>query len=92
MMIGYIALYGLSVVMFFFLVGVLMLPAVIIAFPIAIYKVWAIVMKPVEKKTGKILLLLITYLAYVYLTYRLDTYISWSKEGNLKTYLSFFGF
>ncbi|WP_416825273.1 hypothetical protein [Ectobacillus polymachus] len=61
-----------------------MLPVVIIAFPI--------VMKPVENKIGKILLLLITYLTYVYLTYRLDTYISWSKEGNLKTYLSLFGF
>lgn len=39
--IGYIALYGLSVVMFFFFNGVIPLPIVVIGFPyLDIYRSW----------------------------------------------------
>ena len=92
MMVGYAVFYSVSVAMFFFLIGAFMLPVVVIAFPILLYKVWEKVMRPIENKVGKILLLIISYIIYMYITYRLDSYVSWSKEGNLRSYLSLFGF
>jgi hypothetical protein len=90
-LIGYIALYGLSVVLFFFAIGAILLPLVVIGFAFFIYFVWRKVLKPMENKKAKVLLLVSNYLLYAYSTYRMDSYISWSEDGNLDIYLSWLG-
>ncbi|MCM3588884.1 hypothetical protein M3182_24990 [Mesobacillus maritimus] len=91
-LIGYIGSYAISVVLFFFAIGALLLPIVVIGFPILFFLVWKKVLKPIKSKTAKALLLIPNLLLYAYSTYRMDSYISWSEDGNLDIYLSWMGF
>lgn len=92
-LVGYVLLYSFSVFMFYFLIGVFTLPVVVLGTPVILYLIWAKMKKTVKKYTFvNIMLLAISVFTYCYITYRLDTYMSWSSEGNFRYYLPLFGF
>jgi len=68
-----------------------MLPIVVIGFPFVIFVLWKKVLIPVENKLVKTIILVVHYLIFAIITYQLDSYISWSEDGNLDIYLSWLG-
>lgn len=90
MLLGYGIYYIVSVVLFFFAIGALLLPIGVLGFPILIYIVWKRILKHAENKTIKLLFLVGTYMLFIFITYMLDS-ISWNEGGNLAIYLSLLG-
>ncbi|MFE4522353.1 hypothetical protein ACFRCQ_09385 [Cytobacillus firmus] len=90
MLLGYGIYYTVSVVLFFFAIGALLLPIGVFGFPILIYIVWKRILKHSENKLLKISFLLGTYMLFIFITYMLDG-ISWNEGGNLAIYLSWLG-
>ncbi|OMF60903.1 hypothetical protein BK139_08530 [Paenibacillus sp. FSL R5-0490] len=90
MLLGYGIYYIVSVVLFFFAIGALLLPIGVFGFPILIYIVWKRILKHAENKTLKIVFLLGAYMVFIFITYILDS-ISWNEGGNLAMYLSWLG-
>lgn len=88
-MVGFVIAYVLSVVMFFFFIGVITLPIVIIGFPIGIYILWSIVLKTASNRLVNYLLLIGSLILYIFAVIQLDA-VSWSEKGNLSYYLEFF--
>ncbi|MGY6211074.1 hypothetical protein ACXEO8_13895 [Cytobacillus firmus] len=90
MLLGYGIYYIVSVVLFFFAIGALLLPIGVFGFPILIYIVWKRILKHAENKILKISFLLGAYMLFIFITYILDS-ISWNEGGNLAIYLSWLG-
>lgn len=88
MLYGYVLAYGASVIMMYLFLGIFMLPLVIIVFPFALFHVWKNTTKTIQNKTIKIVVLLIAYGVYGYLTYEMNFSMSWSDDGNLAFYLN----
>lgn len=87
--VGFVMAYLLSVAMFYFLIGIVALPIVVIGFPVGIYFLWSSVLKPVTNKIGKYIILVFSYILYAYMLIKLDA-ASWSEAGNFDYYMSIF--
>jgi hypothetical protein len=86
--IAFVEFYLLSAVSQFLGVGLLLLPGVMISFPICIFLLWNHSLKTVDKTTGKYITLIISYLIYIILMIRLDQILPWTEEGNVKSLIS----
>lgn len=90
LMVVFALAYFSSVVLFFFLIGALILPLVVLATPFAIFYLWKGTAKKMDNKFVKYAFLLISYGIFVYLLIQLDS-ASWNENGNLDLYLKWLG-
>ncbi len=81
--------YLLSVALMYFLIGLVLLPAWIIFYCMAIFIIWLIVFKKIKNIYIKIPILIVSYIIIVYVLVQLDSE-SWGSNGNLSLYKSLF--
>lgn len=81
--------YVISSALIYFYVGYILLPFVVISSLYFIYWLWKWLFSKSYRNVGKSIILAVSYIIFLYLLVKLDTY-SWDGESNFYRYLSLF--